>query len=119
LKGVVIVEDNYSAVLYDLVKNGSAWLVSESMKLISRIPFLRLTKTGMKISAFLESISQALLTEEGTAYGLPMLLALAYFIFPLDTIPDFIIPFGFVDDCAVLAVAAKAARKVVNNARKP
>lgn len=34
--------------------------------------------------------------------------ALAYFILPTDIIPDFLIPFGFVDDAAVLLAALKA-----------
>ena len=34
--------------------------------------------------------------------------AIAYFISPVDAIPDFLIPLGFVDDAAVIAAALKA-----------
>ena len=34
--------------------------------------------------------------------------ALGYFIFPLDAIPDFIVPWGYTDDLAVMAVAVAA-----------
>lgn len=34
--------------------------------------------------------------------------ALAYFIMPLDWVPDFVLGFGFLDDAAILAMAVKA-----------
>ena len=34
-----------------------------------------------------------------------LLAALAYFVIPIDAIPDFIAGFGFTDDAAVLAIA--------------
>ena len=39
-----------------------------------------------------------------------LLAALAYFILPLDTIPDFLMGFGFTDDIAVLTAAFAAVR---------
>ena len=39
-----------------------------------------------------------------------LLSALAYFVLPLDWVPDFIIGFGFTDDMAVLAAAIGAIR---------
>lgn len=39
-----------------------------------------------------------------------LLGALAYFVLPLDWVPDFIIGFGFTDDIAVLAAALGAIR---------
>ncbi len=39
-----------------------------------------------------------------------LLAALAYFILPLDTIPDFLAGFGFTDDVAVLMAALNAVR---------
>ncbi len=39
-----------------------------------------------------------------------LLAALAYFILPLDIIPDFIVAVGFTDDMAVLAVAISTIR---------
>lgn len=37
-----------------------------------------------------------------------LLAALAYFVLPLDTIPDFLFGFGFTDDIAVLGLAFSA-----------
>lgn len=39
-----------------------------------------------------------------------LLAALAYFVMPLDMIPDFIVAFGFTDDIAVLTAAMTAIR---------
>ncbi len=39
-----------------------------------------------------------------------LLAALAYFVLPLDSIPDFIIGFGFTDDMAVLGAVIAAIR---------
>jgi len=39
-----------------------------------------------------------------------LLAALAYFVLPLDLVPDFIVGFGFTDDIAVLAAAIAAIR---------
>jgi uncharacterized membrane protein YkvA (DUF1232 family) len=39
-----------------------------------------------------------------------LLAALAYFVMPLDVIPDFLLAFGFTDDIAVLAAAITAIR---------
>ncbi len=43
-----------------------------------------------------------------------LLAALAYFVLPLDTIPDFIVGFGFTDDIAVLTAALAAVRGSLN-----
>lgn len=42
--------------------------------------------------------------------------ALAYFVLPLDTIPDFILGFGFTDDIAVIAAAINAMRGNITDA---
>ena len=39
-----------------------------------------------------------------------LLAALAYFVLPLDSIPDFIVGFGFTDDMAVLGAAIASIR---------
>ena len=111
-------EDNYAKDLLNLVKNGSAWLLAEAAHLLSTVPILNKTRLGLRISDMLDIISTALLTEEGSKHGLPLLLAIAYFIFPIDAIPDFIIPLGFIDDVAVLAGAARAAKGIIESAIK-
>jgi uncharacterized membrane protein YkvA (DUF1232 family) len=39
-----------------------------------------------------------------------LMAALAYFVMPIDLVPDFILAFGFGDDAAVLAAAISAMR---------
>lgn len=47
-----------------------------------------------------------------------LLGALAYFILPLDSLPDFIIGFGFTDDIAVLTAAFAAVRGSITDAHR-
>jgi uncharacterized membrane protein YkvA (DUF1232 family) len=47
-----------------------------------------------------------------------LLASLAYFVLPLDTIPDFLIGFGFTDDIAVLLAAFNAVRGNITPAHR-
>ncbi|MGB7432919.1 MAG: YkvA family protein, partial [Ahrensia sp.] len=47
-----------------------------------------------------------------------LLAALAYFILPLDSLPDFIFGLGFTDDIAVLSAAFAAVRGNVTEAHR-
>jgi len=47
-----------------------------------------------------------------------LLAALAYFVLPLDFIPDFLIGFGFSDDLAVLTAAITAIRSHIKPAHR-
>ena len=47
-----------------------------------------------------------------------LLAALAYFVLPLDWIPDFLIGFGFTDDLAVLTAALTAIRSHITPAHR-
>lgn len=47
-----------------------------------------------------------------------LLAALAYFVLPLDMIPDFLLGFGFTDDLAVLAAALGAIRRHITPAHR-
>jgi uncharacterized membrane protein YkvA (DUF1232 family) len=47
-----------------------------------------------------------------------LLAALAYFVLPLDWVPDFIIGFGFTDDLAVLTAALTAIRSHITPAHR-
>lgn len=47
-----------------------------------------------------------------------LLAALAYFILPLDSIPDFLVGFGLTDDIAVLTVAFNAIRGNITPAHR-
>lgn len=47
-----------------------------------------------------------------------LLAALAYFILPLDTIPDFLLTFGFGDDIAVLTAAFAAVKGNITDAHR-
>ncbi len=47
-----------------------------------------------------------------------LLAALAYFVVPLDIIPDFLVGFGFTDDIAVLTAAIGAIRSHITPAHR-
>lgn len=47
-----------------------------------------------------------------------LLAALAYFVLPLDSIPDFLFGFGFTDDVAVLSAAIAAIRNHITPAHR-
>ncbi|MEZ5812336.1 MAG: YkvA family protein [Rhizobiaceae bacterium] len=47
-----------------------------------------------------------------------LLAALAYFVLPLDSIPDFLLGFGFTDDVAVLTAALAAIRSNITDAHR-
>lgn len=47
-----------------------------------------------------------------------LLAALAYFVLPLDSIPDFLLGFGFTDDVAVLTAALAAIRSHITDAHR-
>jgi uncharacterized membrane protein YkvA (DUF1232 family) len=47
-----------------------------------------------------------------------LLAALAYFVLPLDVIPDFLVGFGFTDDLAVLTAAITSIRSHINPAHR-
>lgn len=47
-----------------------------------------------------------------------LLAALAYFVLPLDSIPDFLLGFGFTDDVAVLTAALTAIRSHITQAHR-
>jgi uncharacterized membrane protein YkvA (DUF1232 family) len=47
-----------------------------------------------------------------------LLAALAYFVLPLDFIPDFLLGIGFGDDLAVLATAISAVRSNISEAHR-
>ena len=47
-----------------------------------------------------------------------LLAALAYFVLPLDSIPDFLLGFGFTDDLAVLTAALTAIRSHITDAHR-
>lgn len=47
-----------------------------------------------------------------------LLAALAYFILPVDMVPDFIVGFGFTDDVAVLTAAIGALRAHITPAHR-
>lgn len=47
-----------------------------------------------------------------------LLAALAYFVLPLDMLPDFIAGFGFTDDVAVIMAAVAAVRSNITDAHR-
>lgn len=53
-----------------------------------------------------------------TTVRMTLLAALAYFVVPLDMVPDFIMGFGFGDDIAVLTAAIAAVRGNITDAHR-
>jgi uncharacterized membrane protein YkvA (DUF1232 family) len=49
---------------------------------------------------------------------LTLMAALAYFVLPLDFVPDFLLPFGFTDDVAVLMTALNSVRSHITPAHR-
>lgn len=47
-----------------------------------------------------------------------LIAALAYFVFPLDAIPDFLAVVGFTDDIAILTVAISSVRSNISEAHR-
>jgi uncharacterized membrane protein YkvA (DUF1232 family) len=47
-----------------------------------------------------------------------LLAALAYFVLPLDSVPDFLLGFGFTDDIAVMMAALGAVRSNITEAHR-
>jgi uncharacterized membrane protein YkvA (DUF1232 family) len=79
-----------------------------------RARFWRTLKRAARQIPFMEDLVAAyycaLDTRTPTRVRGILLAALAYFVLPLDIIPDFIAGFGFTDDVAVLSAAISAVR---------
>lgn len=79
-----------------------------------RAKFWRTLKRAARQIPFMEDLVAAyycaLDTQTPTRVRGILLAALAYFVLPVDVIPDFIAGFGFTDDVAVLSAAITAVR---------
>ena len=85
--------------------------VAENRRLVDREFWQKLLKFAAKVP-FAEELAAAWFCATDAATPLRakgiLLAALAYFVTPVDVIPDFIAGFGFTDDAAVLALAIRA-----------
>jgi len=79
-----------------------------------RAKFWRTLKRAARQIPFMEDLVAAYYcafdTQTPTRVRGILLAALAYFVLPVDIIPDFIAGFGFTDDVAVLSAAITAVR---------
>lgn len=77
-----------------------------------RETFWRTTRRAARHVPFMEDVVAAYFAaldrKTPTRVRGTLLAALAYFVLPLDMIPDFLIGFGFTDDLAVLTAAITA-----------
>ncbi|QSF46892.1 YkvA family protein [Paenibacillus tianjinensis] len=89
-------EFKYSQANEQLVKN-NFW--RKTKKFAGKIPF---TKDAVAMY-YCALDAKTPLWAKGIAFG-----ALAYFISPLDTIPDALLGLGFTDDAAIIAAAVRA-----------
>lgn len=101
--------------LYQLCNNGSIWLIHKASEKIGKFKLLAKTKLGRKIKEYVETISEAVLTEQGGKYALPLMLTIAYFIMPIDAVPDMLIPAGLIDDLGVLTTGFLLSKKLVKS----
>ena len=101
--------------LYDLCNNGSIWLIHTATKKMSSIKTLNRSKLGRKIKLYIETISDAIITQEGSKYALPLMMTIAYFILPFDAVPDMMIPVGMLDDLGILTTGYIISKKLLRS----
>ena len=87
-----------------------------------RAQFWRTVKRAARQVPFMEDVVAAyycaLDTRTPTRVRSILLAALAYFVLPIDFIPDFIFGLGFTDDMAVLTAAITALRSHITPAHR-
>jgi len=103
--------------LYDLCNNGSIWLIHKVSEKIGSMKLLDKSKLGRKIKLYVETISNAIITEQGSKYALPLMMTIAYFILPFDAVPDMMIPLGLLDDLGILTTGYMISRKLLRASR--
>jgi uncharacterized membrane protein YkvA (DUF1232 family) len=109
---------NFYKELYEMCNNGSIWLIHKASEKLSKFKLMSKTKFGRKIKEYVETISSAVLTDEGGKYALPLMLTIAYFILPIDAVPDMLIPAGLLDDLGVLTTGFILSKKIVSKGNK-
>ncbi len=84
--------------------------------------FWRAVKRGARRVPFIDEVVAAYFCAMDPATPMRvrgiLLAALAYFILPLDAIPDFLLLFGFSDDIAVLTAAFASVRGEITEAHR-
>jgi uncharacterized membrane protein YkvA (DUF1232 family) len=87
-----------------------------------RRDFWRTAKKAARLIPFMDEVVAAYFCafDPQTPARVRMILigALAYFVMPFDTIPDFLVAFGFSDDVAVLTMAITAVRGYITPAHR-
>jgi len=80
-------------------------VLKKARRLFGRLPFVR---------DVVASWYATLDPKTPTSAKMVLAAAIAYFVMPLDLIPDFIIGIGFTDDAAAIALAIKTLSGIVN-----
>jgi uncharacterized membrane protein YkvA (DUF1232 family) len=84
-----------------------------------RAKFWPTVKRALRSIPFMEDVAAAyyamLDPATPTAARLTLIGALAYFVAPIDIVPDFIVALGFVDDATVLLAAISAVRNSIRD----
>jgi uncharacterized membrane protein YkvA (DUF1232 family) len=81
--------------------------IQKAARQVGRLPFVR----DMVASYYAVLDSETPMSAKVILAG-----AIAYFVMPVDLIPDFIVGFGFMDDAAVFTAAFKTLAGIVNPA---
>ena len=109
------------AVIDEILKPGDTQQFNERERNVRENFWNKLKKTASKIPYIEEVVASyycALDPQTPFKVRGTILAALAYFILPLDFIPDFIIGFGLTDDIAVLTMVVSRIREHVTEAHK-
>lgn len=105
----------------DILRPGSADQQRERAESVRR-RFWRTAKAAGRQVPFLDEVVAAyfcaLDEKTPTRVRATLLAALAYFVMPLDTIPDFLLGIGFTDDIAVLTAAFAAISQHIKPAHR-
>lgn len=87
-------------------------IISKEKERVSLMKKTKDKQSKMTLNTFI----RALFTKETPNYIKAIIvLALAYTVFPIDMIPDFLGPLGFADDAAVIGLLTTIAMTLLNN----
>ncbi len=102
---VIIDEQTVRATAASVPAPNERSLLRKARRLAGRLPFVR---------DVVASWYATLDPETPTSAKMVLAATIAYFVMPIDLIPDFIIGIGFTDDAAAIALAIKTLSGIVN-----
>ncbi|MGM9805699.1 MAG: YkvA family protein [Candidatus Aphodosoma sp.] len=101
-------KDKASAYIGNTRKTGK--LLSKVNRMLSKTGFKPMIDDIRLICSYVSDVVSGKYKDYSTANLVLAIAGLIYLVTPVDIIPDFLIPFGFTDDVAVLAWILKTAK---------